>query len=38
MLHANMIAEHLASGKPLKDYKNPWKKSLMDEVWVPSLK
>jgi hypothetical protein len=26
MLHANMTAEHLASGKPLKDCKNPWKK------------
>ncbi len=38
VLHVNMIAEHLASGKPLKEYKYQWKKSLMDEVWVPSPK
>jgi hypothetical protein len=38
MLHANKIAEHLASGKPLKEYKNPWRQSLMVEVWVQSPK
>ena len=33
-----MIDEYVRSGKGKepKDYKTPWKRSLFDEIWIPS--
>ncbi len=31
-----MVAGHLESGKPIEEYKNPWSKTIFDEIWVSS--
>ncbi len=38
MQHEMMVARHLESGKPIEEYKNPWSKTIFDEIWVPSRK
>ena len=38
MVHDALVFKHLETGHDMKDDANPFKKSLLDVVWVPSTK